>query len=93
MNQSKIRKVGDGLGANNSSWTFKGKVAKSFDDHFAKSVPFCKEGQKLVTQISDFFIKKNSICYEIGCSTGTLTKMISLRHKEKKTSEVYRNRY
>ena len=47
MNQSKIRKVGDGLGANNSSWTFKGKVAKSFDDHFAKSVPFCKEGQKL----------------------------------------------
>ena len=58
MNQSKIRKVGDGLGANNSSWTFKGKVAKSFDDHFAKSVPFCKEGQKLVTQISDFLSKK-----------------------------------
>ena len=54
---------------------------------FAKSVPFCKEGQKLVTQISDFFIKKNSICYEIGCSTGTLTKMISLRHKEKKQAK------
>ena len=26
MNQSKIRKVGDGLGANNSSWTFKVKL-------------------------------------------------------------------
>ena len=91
MNQSKIRKVGDGLGANNSSWTFKGKVAKSFDDHFAKSVPFCKEGQKLVTQISDFFIKKLDLLRN-RLLTGTLTKMISLRHKEK-TSEVYRNRY
>ena len=58
MNQSKIRKVGDGLGANNSSWTFKGKVAKSFDDHFAKSVRFVKEGQKLVTQINCFYQKK-----------------------------------
>ena len=45
MNQSKIRKVGDGLGANNSSWTFKGKVAKSFDDHFAKSVRFVKKAK------------------------------------------------
>ena len=32
------------------------------------------------------FLSKNSICYEIGCSTGTLIKSFS-RHKEKKQAK------
>ena len=76
-------KVGDGIKARNSSWSFKGKVVKTFDNHISRSVPYFKDGHKLVTQISDFFIKNDSNCYEIGCSTGTLTNMLAKRHIEK----------
>jgi tRNA (cmo5U34)-methyltransferase len=65
--------VGDGLKADNANWNFGSKVADSFDTHASKSIPFYSEGHKLVTNLSDFFVSSNSVCYEIGCSTGTLT--------------------
>ena len=34
------QKVGPGIQATNSNWTFKGKVANTFDSHINKSVPF-----------------------------------------------------
>ena len=65
--------VGDGLSAGRGNWTFGGSVAETFDDHVSKSVPLYFEGHDLICDISDFFIKSDSLCYEIGCSTGTLT--------------------
>lgn len=65
--------VGDGLKADRASWTFGGEVAHHFDDHVSKSVPLYHEGHQLVCELSDFFVKPDSVCYEIGCSTGTLT--------------------
>lgn len=65
--------VGDGLKAERANWRFGGEVAQHFDEHVAKSVPFYHEGHNLVCELSDFFIKPRSLCYEIGCSTGTLT--------------------
>lgn len=75
--------VGDGLSAGNASWNFKGEVAKSFDDHVSKSVPFYREGHQLIANISDFFIKNDSICYEIGSSTGELTLHLAAHNKAK----------
>ena len=77
-------KIGDSLKARNSAWNFKGSVAKNFQSHVSRSVPFYSEGQKLVAQISDFFIKKDTICYELGCSIGTLTNLLAKRHVLKK---------
>tara|TARA_B100002003_G_scaffold235093_1_gene249680 strand:+ start:45 stop:758 length:714 start_codon:yes stop_codon:yes gene_type:complete len=77
-------KIGDDLRARNSAWNFKGSVAKNFHNHIARSIPFYINGQELVTQISDFFIKEDSICYELGCSTGALTNMLAKRHISKK---------
>ena len=54
-------KIGDDLRARNSAWTFKGSVAKNFQSHISKSIPFYEEGHELVIQVSDFFIKKDSI--------------------------------
>lgn len=65
--------VGDGLKAERANWRFGGEVAKNFDDHVSKSVPLYNEGHGLICELSDFFVKPGSICYEIGCSTGTLT--------------------
>lgn len=82
-----VNKVGDGLKAKNSNWTFKGSVVKNFDSHISRSIPFYKQGQELITQVSDFFIKEDSICYELGCSTGTLTNMLAKRHISKKKAK------
>ena len=80
-------KIGDDLRARNSAWTFKGSVAKNFQNHISRSIPFYTQGQELVTQVSDFFIKNDSICYELGCSTGALTNLLAKRHILKKKAK------
>lgn len=75
--------VGDGLEQENADWNFKGEVSKNFDQHVAKSVPFYLEGHKLVCLLSDYFVKHDSVCYELGCSTGTLTMKLSEHNSQK----------
>ena len=69
--------VGDNLKASNANWKFGGDVVDNFDEHVRKSVPFYSEGHQLICELSDYFIKPDSVCYEIGCSTGTLTRKIA----------------
>jgi tRNA (cmo5U34)-methyltransferase len=75
--------VGDGIKASSANWTFAGDVAKGFDDHVSKSVPLYNEGHQLICELSDFFISKDSICYELGASTGALTQKLA-RHNGNK---------
>lgn len=85
--KNKKLKTGDGIVSNNASWKFQGNVIKKFDNHIKRSIPMYEESHKLINDISDFFIKDDSLCYEIGCSTGSLTKKLSDRHKSKKNSK------
>jgi len=78
-----MTKVGDGLAAGNASWNFKGEVALGFDAHVSKSVPFYYEGHQLIANLSDFFIKNDSVCYEIGSSTGELTFTLAKHNTDK----------
>ena len=82
-----MSQAGDGLKADNASWNFKGKVAKNFVAHVSKSVPRYFEGHKLVCNIGDFFIKNNSLVYELGCSTGELVLNLSKYNKLKPDSK------
>ena len=66
-------KVDKKIFAKNSSWTFN-NIANKFESHVEKSVPFYHEGHELINGFSDFFIKDNSLVYDIGCSTGLLIK-------------------
>jgi tRNA (cmo5U34)-methyltransferase len=75
--------VGDGLSADGGNWKFSGSVVDSFDDHVSKSVPLYNEGHELICDMSDFFIKSDSVCYEIGSSTGTLTFKLAAHNKSK----------
>jgi tRNA (cmo5U34)-methyltransferase len=68
----KLNNTGDSISAANADWKFTGDTVKNFRNHIKKSVPFYDEGQNLICKLSDFFIKNNSICYEIGCSLGDL---------------------
>ncbi len=65
--------VGDGLDVKAANWRFRGEVVDKFDEHVAKSVPLYHEGHELICSISDYFVKDDSTCYDLGCSTGTLT--------------------
>jgi len=82
-----VPNAGDGLEVNNANWNFKGDVAKNFVAHVSKSVPYYFDGHKLVCSISDFFIKKDSLVYELGCSTGELILKLSKYNKLKPESK------
>jgi len=75
--------------AQNSSWTFSKNVANKFDHHIEKSIPMYNEFHWLGEQLSDYYLKEDSIVYDIGCSTGTFLKKISHRHKNKKKAKYY----
>ena len=75
--------AGDGLRGDNSSWRFQGEVVSQFDDHILKSVPLYKSGHQLIAQISDYFVKDDGIFYDLGCSTGSISRILSARHSSK----------
>ena len=62
---------------------FDKNVAENFDVHVLKSVPFYKISHDLSLKISEFFLKDKSICYDIGCSNGSLLNKISKKNKKK----------
>ena len=62
--------VGNNIIAENADWSFDGDVAKTFDGHVENSVPLYREGHWIIKNLVDFFLKKDSICYDIGSSTG-----------------------
>ncbi len=80
--------TGDSIQARNASWTFGGNVAEKFDEHVSKSVPLYNEGHDLVLKISDFFINDQSVCYELGCSTGPLTSALAKRNSHRKAKFI-----
>ena len=77
-------KTGDGLKADNSGWKFQGEVVNNFDAHILKSVPLYKSGHELISQVSDYFIKDYGTYYDLGCSTGSISRLLSSRHENKK---------
>ena len=72
----------------NSSWNFKGQVPKRFSYHIKKSIPFYADMHDMVCELSDFFLKEKSVCYDLGSSTGLLLNKISERHKNKKINLI-----
>lgn len=76
-------KVGTNINAKNAHWSFDKKVPKTFSKHIKNSVPFYEEGHNICLQLSDFFLKENSNCYDLGCSTGTLISKLSKRINKK----------
>lgn len=72
-----MSKVGNNIKIKKGRWNFSSKkIVQNFDDHVLNSVPLYKEGHEIITYLSDFFLKENSICYDIGCSTGELLNKI-----------------
>lgn len=73
-------RVGQNIETERASWSFDGSVAETFVDHVRQSVPMYDEGHDLVCQISDYFVHDDSVCYEIGASTGQLLRRLAEQH-------------
>ena len=71
---------GDKIDAKNANWKFNGSMVEHFEEHVSKSVPLYAEGHDLIVKLSDYFIKDDSICYELGSSAGTLTHKLAKVH-------------
>jgi len=82
-----MSKSGDNISKENASWNFKGDVVKKFDNHVSKSVPIYNRGHDLIIQLSDFFIKEDSLVYDLGCSTGKLLINLVEHNKHKINSK------
>lgn len=80
--------VGDGISANSSRWSFEGAIANTFDAHVSRSVPLYRESHQLAVDLSDYFVKRGSLVYDIGCSTGSLTRLLFDKNSDKTTSVV-----
>ena len=80
--------VGDSISASNANWSFDGDTADNFEEHVNKSVPLYELGHQLILDISDYFVNKDSICYELGSSTGILTYKLSQKYLKKGASFV-----
>ncbi|CAA6818553.1 MAG: methyltransferase domain protein [uncultured Sulfurovum sp.] len=76
MNES-----GDNIDAKNANWKFNGSMVENFEEHVRKSVPLYKEGHDLILKLSDYFVKNDSVCYELGSSAGTLTYNLAKYHE------------
>tara|TARA_B100000989_G_scaffold287818_1_gene257828 strand:- start:1612 stop:2307 length:696 start_codon:yes stop_codon:yes gene_type:complete len=72
----------------NASWNFKNQVPKRFSHHIKKSIPFYKDMHNMVCELSDFFLKEKSVCYDLGSSTGLLLNKIGDRHSNKKINLI-----
>ena len=75
--------VGDNIDSGNASWKFSGEMVNDFEQHVAKSVPLYNEGHDMILKLSDYFVKDDSICYEIGTSTGILSYKLAKRFEDR----------
>ncbi len=69
--------TGDNIKMKDGSWKFSGDVVDNFDEHVKKSVPLYLEGHQITCDLSKFFVKNDSVVYEIGSSTGVLSVKLS----------------
>ena len=83
IDKKKLDFVGENISAKEASWSFGGNTPEAFVNHVRRSVPFYEVGHELICKLSDFFVKDNSICYDLGTSTGALIDKLAERHKHR----------
>lgn len=75
--------VDKNINQHNAGWSFD-NISEDFDAHIQRSIPLYENGHRLVCHYSDFFLKADSLVYDIGCSTGQMLGKLARhqRHKQ-----------
>ena len=77
------RPVDDTISAVPGEWRFDENVSQAFDSHVRKSVPFYDEIQRMVIDLSEYFVRDQGVVYDLGSSTGTTLDLLSTAHAGK----------
>ena len=80
--------VGENICVGNGAWSFGDEVPRNFTRHVGRSVPGYEEGHALTVRLSDFFVRPDSVCYELGVSTGALVKKLAKHHLDRGGEKV-----
>lgn len=78
-----FKSVDTRINQHNAGWSFE-NISADFDEHILKSIPLYRQGHELICYYSDFFLKPDSIIYDIGCSTGRMLAQLAKRHPHKR---------
>jgi len=66
-----------------SSWTFSKEVSEQFEEHVRQSLPFYDRLQEMIVSLSDYFVSKNGVIYDLGTATGETIYRLHERHHDK----------
>lgn len=69
-------------------WRFDEEVSKAFDSHVRKSVPFYDELQRMVVELSEYFVSDGSVIYDLGSSTGETLYRLATYHAGKENLQL-----
>src|SRR3954452_12529831 len=83
LTKRESRPVDDTISAVPGEWRFDKDVSKAFDSHVRKSVPFYDEIQRMVIEVSEYFVRDQSVVYDLGSSTGTTIQLLAEAHAGK----------
>lgn len=83
----KSRPVDDAISAVPGEWRFDENVTLAFDSHVRKSVPFYEEIQRMVIELSEYFVRDQGVVYDLGSSTGTTLDLLSKAHAGKQDAQ------
>jgi tRNA (cmo5U34)-methyltransferase len=85
----KNRPVDDAISAVPGEWRFDKDVSLAFDSHVRKSVPFYDEIQRMVIELSEYFVRDETVVYDLGSSTGTTLDLLSRAHTGKQDAQFF----
>lgn len=69
-------------------WRFDAEVSQAFDSHVRKSVPFYDEIQRMVVELSEYFVGDGSVVYDLGSSTGETLNQLATHHQGKENLQL-----
>jgi tRNA (cmo5U34)-methyltransferase len=69
--------VGNGIDVPSGGWTFGDQTPAAFEDHVTGSIPFYAEGHDLIVDLAAHLVPAGGRCYDLGCSTGTLSARLA----------------
>jgi tRNA (cmo5U34)-methyltransferase len=81
------KSVDDTISAVPGAWRFDAEVSRAFDAHVRKSVPFYDELQRMLVELSDYFVRDQSVIYDLGCSTGATLDLLAAHHAAKENAQ------
>jgi tRNA (cmo5U34)-methyltransferase len=78
--------VDDTISAIPGAWRFDAEVSRAFEAHVRKSVPFYDELQRMLVELSDYFVRDQSVIYDLGSSTGVTLDLLAAHHAAKENA-------